>query len=474
MWNRYIQPATIDEALELLHEYKGSARIVNGGTDLLIEIERNAQGPIVLIDVSRVRGLDHIRMDEGWIHIGAGVTHNQAIGSSMLRCYAYPLARACWEIGAPQIRNRGTIAGNVLTASPANDTITPLVALGARLTIKSMARGERTVPLEEFIQGVRKTSLEPDELLTEISFPVLDKGDCGTFIKFGLRRVQAISAVNVAVVLRLEGDLVMKARITLGSVAPTIVPAIEAQNYMVGKALNEAVITKAAEMAIRAAKPIDDIRGSAEYRRGLVGVLVKRALHQLYDSTEQDGFPVAPVMLWGKTNGNRSALNASWDSLESEIIDTTVNGQRYRVEGAVEKTLLRMLREDIGLTGTKEGCAEGECGACTILLDGIAVMSCLVPAARAHGAEIVTIEGLDDGEKLHPVQQAFIDLGAVQCGYCSPGFLMSGVALLNEIPEPSKFEIQQAIAGNLCRCTGYYKIVEAFEKAAMTKPYSYS
>ncbi len=150
----------------------------------------------------------------------------------------------------------------------------------------------------------------------------------------------------------------------------------------------------------------------------------------------------------------------------------TVNGRQRRVRAPAMKRLLDVLREECGLTGTKEGCGEGECGACTVLVDGLPVNSCLIPAVQADGAKIITVEGLAKGPKLTALQTAFVEMGGAQCGICTPGMLLSSYALLRRAKGrvPREAEIREALAGNLCRCTGYQKIVDAVRAAARKGP----
>jgi carbon-monoxide dehydrogenase small subunit len=143
-----------------------------------------------------------------------------------------------------------------------------------------------------------------------------------------------------------------------------------------------------------------------------------------------------------------------------------LNGKEVSVEVEPGDLLVHVLRDKLGLIGTKVGCGEGECGACTVLVDGLTVTSCIYPALKAQGREVTTIEGLADGRRLHPIQQAFVDVTAPQCGFCIPGMVMSAKALLDENPHPTQEEIKKGISGNICRCTGYYQIVEAIELAA--------
>lgn len=147
-------------------------------------------------------------------------------------------------------------------------------------------------------------------------------------------------------------------------------------------------------------------------------------------------------------------------------IEMIVNGNRHKVEVHPWETLLEILREKLQLTGTKEGCGLGECGACTVIMEGVAVNSCLIPAMEAEGKEILTIEGLAANGKLHPIQQAFVAHGGMQCGFCTPGMILSSKSLLDRNPDPSEEEIREGIAGNFCRCTGYTKIIESIKAAA--------
>jgi carbon-monoxide dehydrogenase medium subunit len=240
MWQAYHSVTSLEEALQILAQQGERARLVAGATDILLEMERGVRRGIeTLVDITRIPGLDQITLDEeGMIHLGALVTHNHCVASKLIVEQAFPLARAAWEVGAPQIRNRGTVAGNLITASPANDTIAPLMALGAQVALHSV-RGERRVPLEAFYTGVRRTVMQPDEMLVEIIFPALRPNQRGTFYKLGLRRAQAISLVNAAVVLTFDGRRMAQAAITLGSVAPVIVHAQQAEAYLVGRTLDE-------------------------------------------------------------------------------------------------------------------------------------------------------------------------------------------------------------------------------------------
>jgi len=483
MWTTYYQPTTLADTLELLAAHP-AARVVAGGTDMLVELGRHLRPANSLIDISRVAGLRYVRQEGEEIVLGALATHNDVISSTLCVADALPLAQASSEVGAPQIRARATVAGNLVTASPANDTITALVALDAAVTLVGQA-GERTLPLRDFYLGVRRTALAPGELLRAIRVPAPGPRRRGIFLKLGLRRAQAISVVNVAVVLTFDSDrpdaTVTEARVALGCVAPTIVRAEAAEAALQGQSLTVINAEEIGRLAVAACAPISDLRGSAGYRRTAVAALVARAITRLAAGSEAEGWPERPVLLEAADGGRWTVDGAAGDGGRWTVDGAAGDGGRWTVDGgevsavvngglvalAAGKTLLNALREDVGLTGTKEGCGEGECGACTVWLDGQAVMSCLVPAAQAHGREVTTIEGLAAPDAtLHPLQAAFIAEGAVQCGYCIPGMLMAGARLLEEYPNPALGQIQTALSGNLCRCTGYSKIIAAMRAAA--------
>ncbi len=197
-------------------------------------------------------------------------------------------------------------------------------------------------------------------------------------MKQALRRTQAIAVLNCCVLLDMQDETIQKAVITMGSVAPTIVHAEDAEAFLKGKELEDAVIQEAGRLAAEATKPISDVRASDEYRLYMMQVLVEGGLKELRSGVQSAKVPAKPIALDTK-EGYRHIAAGEWDG---ETIETTINGQSYIIDGAKDMTLLNMVRERVGFTGTKVGCEEGECGACTLFLDGKAVVSCLIPAPQ--------------------------------------------------------------------------------------------
>jgi len=456
----YEAPETLTQALALLDQHGGSARVIAGGTDLMIELDRRVGAEVdVLIDITRIPGLGAIAEDGQVVTMGPLVTHNQCATSDVVITHGLALAQASLEVGSPALRNRATVVGNVVTASPANDTISALRVLDAELTVTSI-NGSRTVALGDFHTGVRGTVLEANELVTELRFPIPAGDTRSLFVKLGLRRAQAISVVHLAVLCSFEADTVLEARIALGSVAPTIVRAGDAEQSLIGTVLDEATVAVAARSAAGSVTPIDDARATADYRSELVEVMLRRALRTLAANQQADMHPSsAPTIGGPRVPADAIACSAK----AGDVIHTTINSATIDAPWS-PASLLDWIREQAQLTGTKEGCAEGECGACTIHLDGVATLSCLIPAGRAEGASVTTIEGLRGQYRLHPLQDAFIDAAAVQCGYCIPGFLMAGACLQADTGQPTDAELKLGLSGNLCRCTGYYNIEQAFQR----------
>ncbi|MEQ8718297.1 MAG: FAD binding domain-containing protein [Acidimicrobiales bacterium] len=489
----YHAVTSVDAALDLLAEHGEAARLVAGGTDILLELERGVRPGIGhLIDVTRIAGADEITVGDGSLNLGFATTHAQVIASSDVVEHALPLAQACVEVGSPQLRNRATVVGNLVTASPANDTISALIALDAAVSIRS-ASGTRAVDVADFYTGLRTTVLEPAEMVTGITVPTAPAGldRRGLYVKLGLRRAQAISIVHLAVVVDLDDDIVTRARVALGSLAPTVFRATGVENLLVGAPLDGATIDAAVDATRAAVNPIADVRATAEYRADALGTVVARALRTLASGRHRERWAPDSPRLWVNAPGGHCPTGEEHATSTDgpAPVTATVNGTELTATADPSSTALDWLRESAhhvgegSLTGTKEGCAEGECGACTIVMDGMAVMSCLVPAPRVAGTDITTVEGLArlgrsaeggdntveglaEPDQLHAIQEAFVDKAAVQCGFCIPGFLVSGASLIAEHPRPTPAQIRTGLSGNLCRCTGYYKIIEAVEAAA--------
>lgn len=271
-------PVHLDEALEYLQQYGDQTRILAGGTDLLVRHHGNLDELQRILNICELDELKSIKIVDSQIEIGSLVTHNQLEESAIIQKYVSFLAEAAGAVGAPQIRNRGTIGGNIANASPAGDTLPPLIALDAKVKLCSRNRGEVIVPLTEFLIGPGQNLAKKDELITGITFSIPHHKDQGVFLKLDQRKALTIAVVNVAVMLRLAGDMVQDCRIVLGAVAPTPVRVQKTEECLQGKSITEAVISEAIQFLGQEIAPIDDIRGSCQYRYETARQLVEQGI----------------------------------------------------------------------------------------------------------------------------------------------------------------------------------------------------
>ena len=342
-----VRPATLHDALVALAA-EPSRRPIAGGTDLLLEFARNEQADsATVVDLTSINGFAMITESADSLRLGGGVTHSQVVDDARCVGSALPLAQACLEVGSPQLRNRATVAGNLVTASPANDTISALMALDASLELASLdADGSmttRTVPVAEFFTGFRETVLRPGELIAAIDVPKLGVERRGLWFKVGLRKNQAISVVHGGLVLGFDGDVLTSARLALGSVAPTVVMIDEFAEALIGSSLTKDVIGAASSVAGSSVSPISDGRGTSEYRTSVVESVVQRALYALASGTEAATWPAEPPTL--RVTPDHPVKSTQTVITDETEMAVTVNGQPFRSAGGASRTLLDWLRE---------------------------------------------------------------------------------------------------------------------------------
>jgi len=451
----YAAPETLAEALALLREHGAEAKVLAGGQSLVPLLNYRLARPRLVVDINGLP-LAGVRVDNGSLRLGALTRHHDLEELPEIARSAPLLPEVARLIGNVRVRSLGTVGGSLAHADPAAELPMAVVALDARLTLAS-ASGSRTVPARDFFTGYLSTALAPDELLTAIEVPVTLR--MGWAVEEFARRAGDFAVVAVAAGVSLDRrGRVDDARLALGGVADRPVRATAAEDVLRGQEPSAERLARAAEVVRERLDPQSDAFASGAYRRLLAGVLTRRALTRAVSS---EGASTAP------SEASPRRIAAAKPPLEASPQrgaarkGLMINGRARDVDVRPGQTLLEVLRDTLGIFDVKEGCGEGVCGACTVLLDGRPVSSCLTLAAAARGRALLTVSGLKREGGLHPLQEAFVRHGGVQCGFCTPGMLLTTLAFLERHPRPSRDAIRTALEGNLCRCTGYAKILDA-------------
>jgi aerobic-type carbon monoxide dehydrogenase small subunit (CoxS/CutS family)/CO/xanthine dehydrogenase FAD-binding subunit len=447
----YHRPSRVEEASSLLAR---GAFALAGGTRLLTS---DLELPNV-VDLTAL-GLAGIEQQDGDVRIGPLATLQAVIASKAAHAAtAGLLPAACRAHSAsPIVRGMATLGGEAVHGAHDSELAAALLALNG-IFVLSGPKGESEVPAVRFLKSPAE-DLAGGSLLTAIVIPGAPGGAA-------LERIAVLpsapSILAVAVALTFTGPQCGRARIALTGLQgrPARIPEAEAR--IEGSQCEAAVIEACVEQIVKRAAFRDDAHAPATYRRRVVRPLVVRALTSAAERARSHGVLEVPVL---PTPAGRRAPITALPYFTSGRIELTVNGRPLHAEAEARTTLLALLRRE-GFFGVKHGCETGECGACAVLLDGRPVDACLTLALRAEGRSVTTVEGLGDPETLHPIQAAFVDQGAIQCGFCTPAMELCAKALLDAAPDPTEDQVREALSGCLCRCTGYVKPVQAVLQAA--------
>ena len=451
----YHRPTDLTEALDLVG--RGVVPVA-GGTRLLAA---DAEVPN-LLDLSALP-LRGIGIVDGDLRIGALTTLQEVIESRTAHeATRGLLALACRAHSASRlIRGMATVGGESVHGAPDSDVCAALLALNAVYEVKVPREAE---PVESpALRFLKDPLLDLKNGGIVVALTIPGPPDGAAFERLAVTP-SAPSIVSVAVSLAMAGDKCSRARIAITGLAGRPARVLEAEARLEGTLCEDADRARCLEQIGRRAAFRDDAHASAAYRRDACLVLVGRAIGRALEEVRAGSTPT----FQRQRPRLPARLHTALPYFTSGAVELTVNGAKRRLDCEARTTLLGLLR-DAGCHGVKHGCETGECGACTVLVDGLPVASCLTLALRADGRHVETVESLGTPDALHPIQAAFVETGAIQCGFCTPAMELSAKALLDAIPDPTEAEVRDALAGCLCRCTGYVKPVQAVMQAAGRK-----
>ena len=484
---------SVDDAVRLLLEYP-QAQIIAGGSDVLVQMREGKRAGAELVSIY---GLDELRgvvmEEDGTIRIGSLTSFSHITKDPIIQKYINVLGEAVDMVGGPQIRNIGTIGGNTCNGVTSADSASTLFAWDAVMELAG-PDGIRRIPIKDFYIKAGKVDLRPGEIQTAILIPrEAYEGYEGHYIKYAMRNAMDIATLGCSVNVKLSEDkkIFTDVRIAYGVAGPVPMRAVHAEAAGRGLEVTEENIGKIGDTVLEDVTPRDSWRASKAFREHISKLLCKRALREAVrraggvvseespaamapsaSDNENAGTgekKEAPESISGASEGSGTAKHTIMTDSESgkqyKLVRCRINGVERETMVDVRASLTDMLRNDYSLTSVKKGCEVGECGACNVIIDGECYNSCIYLAVWADGKEIRTLEGLmgPDGE-LSDIQQAFIDEAAVQCGFCTPGVIMSSVEILESGKEYTRDELRKQLSGHLCRCTGYENILNAVEK----------